>query len=342
MTIDLPSAANATAWVLLVLAVLSAAYTLLRRRYFGVQDHPGRGVIIPQYSLPEDLNPMQAAILLRRPEAAISAQIVSFAVRGNLTIVRDAAMRTGSRYLLQFVHANNTDAQEKVLLGVLFNSTLTPGDTRVIGVANQELARDLHEVLYGVSGFIQDRQLRGAPSSRGGIVVSLLLVVLFIAEVAFMVLTTANNIVNLQIFPALGITFVFIFIALGLSYRRGSLTAKGADVRDYLLGMRDYLTLAEAERFRMMQTPTGADRIDIGDNRQVIDIDEKLLPYAVIWGIEREWTRQVAGHYGADRPAPAWVADGTGAQNPDEVAAEVTGLTSAVAVTIPTPKRARE
>ena len=62
---------------------------------------------------------------------------------------------------------------------------------------------------------------------------------------------------------------------------------------DYLLGMKMYLELAEKDRFRMLQSATGADRIDTTDGRQVVKLYEKLLPWAVIWGIEDTWAREL-------------------------------------------------
>jgi len=57
--------------------------------------------------------------------------------------------------------------------------------------------------------------------------------------------------------------------------------------------MKMYLELAEKDRFAMLQSATGADRIDTTDGRQVVKLYEKLLPWAVIWGIEDSWAREL-------------------------------------------------
>jgi uncharacterized membrane protein YgcG len=54
-----------------------------------------------------------------------------------------------------------------------------------------------------------------------------------------------------------------------------------------------YLELAEKDRFRMLQSATGADRIDTTDGRQIVKLYEKLLPWAVIWGVEDSWAREL-------------------------------------------------
>jgi len=64
--------------------------------------------------------------------------------------------------------------------------------------------------------------------------------------------------------------FVFIGGILGLAfagsavYGTKKLSDKGAEINDYLLGMKMYLQLAEADRLKVLQSPTGAERIDIG------------------------------------------------------------------------------
>jgi uncharacterized membrane protein YgcG len=54
-----------------------------------------------------------------------------------------------------------------------------------------------------------------------------------------------------------------------------------------------YLELAEEDRFRMLQSAKGADRVDTSDGRQVVKLYEKLLPWAVIWGVEDSWAREL-------------------------------------------------
>jgi uncharacterized membrane protein YgcG len=120
---------------------------------------------------------------------------------------------------------------------------------------------------------------------------------------------------------------------------RDRVTAAGAPIRDQLIGLRDYLELAEADRIRMLQSPDGAERTG-PDSAAVLHLYERLLPYAIIWGIEKEWaevletqatatdasldwyrgphafsTAQFVGVMAASRaaaapPAPAWASSG--------------------------------
>ena len=85
------------------------------------------------------------------------------------------------------------------------------------------------------------------------------------------------------------------------------LTAKGAELRDYLLGMRMYLQLAEKDRLRVLQSPEGALRVDIADRGTVVKLHEKLLPYAILWDIEQEWAKELEVEYEATATQPSWI-----------------------------------
>ena len=102
------------------------------------------------------------------------------------------------------------------------------------------------------------------------------------------------------------IAFFAVFATLPLAWRSRTVTAKGADARDFLKGMKVYLDLAEKDRLQLLQTATGADRVDVGDDLQVIKLYEKLLPWAVVWGVETSWLRELAVRVDALPDKPDW------------------------------------
>jgi len=69
---------------------------------------------------------------------------------------------------------------------------------------------------------------------------------------------------------------------------------------DHLWGMRDYIALAEKDRLAFLQSPQGAElRHDVSIDAQVLVLNEKLLPYAVLFGLEKEWVRELGVRYEA-------------------------------------------
>ena len=74
--------------------------------------------------------------------------------------------------------------------------------------------------------------------------------------------------------------------------------AAGYPAVDWLWGIRDYIALAEKDRLAFLQSPSGALlRPDANLDAQVLLLNEKLLPYAVLFGLEREWMRELGVQY---------------------------------------------
>jgi hypothetical protein len=67
---------------------------------------------------------------------------------------------------------------------------------------------------------------------------------------------------------------------------------------DHLWGIRDYIALAEKDRLAFLQSPSGALlRHDLSIDAQALVLNEKLLPYAVLFGLEKEWVRELGVQY---------------------------------------------
>src|SRR3546814_73874 len=105
------------------------------------------------------------------------------------------------------------------------------------------------------------------------------------------------------------VPWIAIFAA-GLLARRRPLTAKGSELREHLEGLREYIRLAEADRLQMLQSVSGAERISTSDTTAIVKIYEKLLPYAVIFGLEKEWAAEIAKYY--DTNPPDWYSGSSG------------------------------
>ncbi len=96
---------------------------------------------------------------------------------------------------------------------------------------------------------------------------------------------------------------------------RNAPTTEGEQRRVHLDGLRQYMTLAEADRIRFLQSPAGAQtRPGVTDATEAFILDERLLPWAVVFGIEREWLAHLKIAYdeldGSSLHALGEVADG--------------------------------
>lgn len=89
------------------------------------------------------------------------------------------------------------------------------------------------------------------------------------------------------------------------------LTSTGAELRDHLAGLELYIRMAEQDRIRVLQSPEGAERRDISspvaadgsvDRVQALRLTERLLPYAVVFGQEKEWAKELGELYAGEEP----------------------------------------
>jgi uncharacterized membrane protein YgcG len=290
---------------IMILAGLLAILAVIVR-LTGARDAAGRGTIVPEYSLPEGINLFEAGNLVGRASSALSATLVSLAVRGNVQIIDDSDGDDGKKdndFSLRYLTDAGADQQETDLLKVLFGGKRKPGTVRDLTDVDSDRAAKLQKVAASTKPTMLSRGLRRTPPRGSGGALAVALAAVFIAAIATAIAvgslspaTTASS------FAAIPVTLVGVFIGVFCAYRPALLTEQGATLRDYVEGMRVYLKLAEKERFRMLQSPDGALRVDVGDQAQVVKVYEKLLPYAVLWGIEKEWAQELAIQYRGEQP----------------------------------------
>ena len=89
------------------------------------------------------------------------------------------------------------------------------------------------------------------------------------------------------------ISFITISVQTSKYKKR---TLKGIEVSKYLDGLKEYMTLAEKDRLKFLQSVKGVDTSHEG----IVRLYEKLLPYAVIFGIEDSWLSELNKYYEYD------------------------------------------
>jgi hypothetical protein len=78
---------------------------------------------------------------------------------------------------------------------------------------------------------------------------------------------------------------------------------------DHLWGLHDYIRLAEKDRLAFLQSPSGAERTNAPNELEVLVLNEKLLPYAVLFGLEKQWMKELDIQYRSLPPELADVGD---------------------------------
>lgn len=98
--------------------------------------------------------------------------------------------------------------------------------------------------------------------------------------------------------------------AYSCGYALWPLTDKGLQLYNDLEGLKLYIKTAETDRLQYLQSPETAQKIgapiDTQDKRQLVKLYERVLPYAVLFGIEKQWSKQLGEYYDATQANPSW------------------------------------
>ena len=272
---------------------------------------PKPGLVIAQYDPPEGQHVLLSAELIGNQFRGLPAQFIDFAVRRMIRIIDNAPGAPDSndknRYELEYVSADGASAKELRVLTILFGASPKPGKQVNLGKISPSTGAALYALKAETTAQATKDGYRALPDAALPRTMRRIAGVALAMFLPIWIYAFANDVENdgpITLYMWLSIVG-FIMLAMVL-VRPNRLTAKGAAARDYLLGMQLYLTVAEEQRMRFLQSPQGAQRrISPHDRLAIVHLYERLLPYAVLWNVEREWVEQLKVRY-TEAP-PTWV-----------------------------------
>lgn len=296
--------------VLLALAALWLLAAILLRTLVW-RDARGRGTIVAQFSPPEDSDLLLDAEIVGRQPAGLPALLIDLAVRGVVRVIdtdEGASSTSSRRFELELVDAAGVSSREKPVLVALFNSSLKAGKRVNLGSLDAATGAALYGLRATTASAATSRGLRAVPkgAERQARILRRLALWTVLAFIPVWVWAMwydaleAGVVLPALATLALGITMPFVASA------PARLTRAGVDARDYLLGLREYLTVAEEQRMRMLQSPEGALRVSPDDAGAIVTLNERLLPYAVLWGVEDRWVEVLRAQWASE--SPSWIA----------------------------------
>lgn len=312
------------------LGALAAVALAVRARRRPLADEPGRPTIIAEYTPPAAVDALESAVLLGRQNKGIPAEVLEQAVAGSIRIVEGPRGWTGKAKLIaELVDPSRADGDGRMLLAGLFPAG-QPGEQYEFGKQDTRFSSVAQKILSATDKELTARGMRR--TVRAGTRLWPILLGTVAVAAAFVLGLVA---IGQGMQPVVPIVVMFVsvgalFVIIGLVARR-PLTALGAETRDHLRGLEEFIAWAEADRIRMLQSPAGAERVpvDVGDPRQKLALYERLLPYAVVFGQEKEWSKHLAVLYTAvGATGPYWYY-GTGAFDASSFASSVGSLSSA-------------
>jgi uncharacterized membrane protein YgcG len=285
------------------------------RRWRKIGDDPkGRGVIIPEYEPPKGLDVLHADFLLHEKfrNQALSALLIQLATSGHLVIYEIAkkGLLGKKDYELELKSLPGELLPEsKNALQLIFGDSLAPGKRIKISdlkpssnssglyVGLKSLGGNLSSYLNGAGYFSNNpKKIRNTYNYWGLGIVCVGGFLIFVSQGIMLVIALGG-----------GIAVAGIIVML-FSLIMPARSEKGVEAYDALLGLKDYIKLAEADRLKFLQSPEGAEKVSAGSfdptaPANKVKLFESLLPYAMIFGLEKEWAKQFQDIY---KQPPDW------------------------------------
>ncbi|MCE9541355.1 DUF2207 domain-containing protein [Candidatus Kaiserbacteria bacterium] len=283
-------------WAGLIVA-LAGIYISFRTWWLHGKDPKGKGTIIPYYEPPENVSPIEGALLVRQKITGrdITAQLISIAIQGGLKISQETSktfgifkstdyrlIETGGQKIL-------ADEHDRDIYEALFYAATTDAGVRSIllsDIDKQHFQSQLQTVKKTVQDSVVTKGLYDGTSKKYQMILGLSAgFVLFVAFLGFMM--SADVATDHAAVGMLVLGFAVAAVAAGFaSLFMSRVTPDGALRREELLGLKDYLQIAEKNRLEFHNAP---------DKRP--EVFEALLPYAVMFGVEKAWAKEFEGVY---------------------------------------------
>jgi uncharacterized membrane protein YgcG len=297
----------------LVLALVGVGLAIFRR-VTRLRDAPGRPTIVAEYTPPKEADIFTSAVLLNRTKRAAASGFVDLAVRGNLRIVEkasDSMWSSKPSYELQAIHSDGLNELQQEFYDLIFADQ--PDGRRELKKNDQKLGRGVQKFISSARSRVRGDGYYKRGNAWGSAGLALLIGAAAVGAIVFGLMLASQSRGGLVPVIPMGVSLLCVGASWVLLFR-SPLTAKGAELRDYLLGVKLYLTVAEEERLRVLQSPEGAEKSpsDSLSSGQIVEIYEKLLPLAVLWGVEDEWAKVLGTSYENVGTQPAWYGGASG------------------------------
>ncbi|WP_312173288.1 DUF2207 domain-containing protein [Microbacterium sp.] len=265
------------------------------------------GIVIAQYDVPDTLPPLLAAAIVPKAKDAIPAEIVHLAVRGALRIEEGSA--DVQPRLRRIPDGRGPDQLDAEALDALFSDADAEGVAELPATSESFAAR-MKALAQSGTDAAASRGLTTKARSRAAVLLQWVAIALVLAGFGLGLWgIISGRVTALPAFIAICIgTFLVLFSSFYSFARHTVLTPEGAREHEYLMGVKEFIRVAEADRLQMLQSYSGAERRQDG-TANVIVVYERLLPYAMLFGMEDEWGSVLENVYAFEQRGATWIGD---------------------------------
>ncbi len=259
----------------------------------------GTRTVVAQYDVPAGLPPLLAGPLAGASHPTPPAELVHLALLGATRIEevprKDGKPRKKPRLGFRLLDATRVgDPLDTAAVDTLFAGKAA-GTLIPIPKESSKFSSQMTELAARGPQAALDRGYHEKVRSPLGRTLGCVSLAIAAVLVVFVVLGASTR---LSATPALAAILAVLCIGFGIAgvIKHRVLTPAGAEARNYLLGVREFIRVAEADRIAMLQAASTAERRTV-DGSEVIEVYERLLPYAMLFGLEKEWGKALATRY---------------------------------------------
>jgi len=274
------------------------------------KDIKGRGVIVAQYEPPDKLSPAEAGVIMdyKLDGKDITATLIDLAVRKYIRIIETREKKlfhTNTKYQFELLKTDFSDlrSHEETILSGIFSTVKTGEKVKLDSlkdkyyettkIVQKDLPKSLETAGYMPEASGKLKIIMG--SMAIGFVFGGILLIQIFGQAQGYGMSIAIGVMLSA--PIVG------FFALLMPKR----TAKGVAAKEHLEGLKLYINTAEKDRLKMMQTPNLPYAADHNAPKRTADLYEKLLPYAIVFGCEKQWSAEFKDIY---TTPPDWYSGG--------------------------------
>jgi hypothetical protein len=297
LTTSLPPMLFVVLGILIGLAGIAVAFSIW---WYHGRDPRGRGTIIPYYEAPMGLTPMEAALIVRQKITGkdMTAELIALARHGAIRIaqeeIKTLGIFTSTDYRLIEAGGQGSleAAHDRELYAALFYAAASENGVRSVLLSKVDkrfFQTRLRTIKDAARDAVVGKGLYDGSAKRYANT-------LILAGIGLFVLMFLSLIVSLPAAAAAGMLVLGLFVAgIALFVAAASMprvTPQGALLRERLLGLKEYLQIAEKDRIAFHNAP---------EKRP--ETFEALLPMAILFGVEKAWAKEFKDVY---VPPPTW------------------------------------
>jgi len=296
------------------------------------KDPQGRKTIIAQFDAPDDLSPAEVGAIKDESvnQKDISAEIISLAVKGYLKIIRvdkkimffknhdylllkkkdeDTLNKEHEKYLMKSLFKKSNLIKEKDFEKIQNSISISEGMSldRLIRLSDLkgDFYKDLEHLKTKIyNSLVEKKYFLKNPNKIRGIYIS---IAFFFITLVF---AFADHLQVLEI-SSLAITATIVAV---FSFFMPKKTKKGVLAYEYILGLKKYMDVAEKDRIDFHNAPE--------KNPKTF---EKLLPYAMVLGVEKKWSKQFEDIY---KENPDWYNSGLASFSSTQLIKDLNGFSA--------------